>query len=427
MLTVMRRTASRWSLLGRLRLMPPVIRLLVLTELAFNIGFYLVLPYLASHLVDDLAIAGWAVGLVLGLRTFSQQGMFFVGGLLTDRFGAKPMVLIGCAVRVSGFVVLGLTGTFAGVLVGVVLTGFAAALFSPAVEASLAHEAESLERTGTASRSDVFALSAVCGQIGAVVGPLLGVLLLGTGFRRSCLVAATGFLLLGIALSRWLPASVGPRASSSPAWRKVLGNRRFMLFAVGYSGYLFSYNQLYLALPLELHRISGNDALGWLFALASVMIVLGQLPLTAWGRRRLGRTRGIATGLALMAAGFAVVAVGVVLPGTSVWPAVVLVMLLTTGQMLAVPFAKDLVPRLADNRHLGAHFGMLASMGGVAVLLGSTATGQLFDRWPSSPIPWLFLAAVPAVCAVALGLLFRHLPRTEELVTRPHGVEVGPR
>ncbi|MDQ4117781.1 MAG: MFS transporter, partial [Actinomycetota bacterium] len=72
-------------------------RLLVLTQLAFNVGFYMVLPYLATHLAEDLGLAAALVGLVLGLRTFSQQGMFVVGGTLADRYGAKPVVLAGCA------------------------------------------------------------------------------------------------------------------------------------------------------------------------------------------------------------------------------------------------------------------------------------------------------------------------------------------
>ncbi len=38
--------------------------------------------------------------------------------------------------------------------------------------------------------------------------------------------------------------------------------------------------------------------------------------------------------------------------------------------MLLVPSAKDLVPRFAEESTLGAHYGALATAGGVAVLLG---------------------------------------------------------
>ncbi len=35
-------------------------------------------------------MAGRLVGFVLGLRTFSQQGLFVIGGALADRYGSGP-------------------------------------------------------------------------------------------------------------------------------------------------------------------------------------------------------------------------------------------------------------------------------------------------------------------------------------------------
>ncbi|WP_445277729.1 MFS transporter, partial [Streptomyces sp. DSM 41033] len=123
----------------------PYLRLLTATQFAFNTGFYAVLPYLAAHLGDGLGMAGWLVGLVLGLRTFSQQGLFVVGGALTDRYGPRPVVLTGCVLRIAGFCWLAQAGSTATVIGAVLLIGFAAALFSPAVEsetamAAVAHE-----------------------------------------------------------------------------------------------------------------------------------------------------------------------------------------------------------------------------------------------------------------------------------------------
>jgi MFS family permease len=399
-----------WAALRRLRDLPGVMRLLVATQLAFNIGFYLVLPYLAGHLATDLALGGAVVGLVLGLRTFSQQGLFVVGGTLADRFGAKPVILAGCALRVAGFVLLGLATTLPGVLGGAVLTGFAAALFSPAVESALAAEAGGLEQAGDVRRSDVFALFAVAGEIGAVTGPLLGAALLAVDFQLVCLVAAVVFLIIGIAHAWVLPARPAAHAAEPvlAGWREVLGNRTFLLFAAGYSGYLLCYNQLYLALPFELRRATGDEtALGPLFALASLMIVLGQLPVASWARTRLGHGRGLVVGFAVMSAAFlAVVALRSV--AWALVPAIALVVLLTAGQMLVVPLAQDLVPRLAGERRLGSYFGVLSSAGGLAVLVGSAATGALLDAsraWP--PVPWLALAVVPLVGAAVLGRMAR--------------------
>ncbi|GAA4694542.1 MFS transporter [Pseudonocardia yuanmonensis] len=369
-----------------------------------------VLPYLATHLAEDLALAGGVVGLVLGLRTFSQQGLFVVGGALADRWGAKPVVLTGCGLRVAGFVLLGVATALPGVLAGALLTGFAAALFSPAVESSLAREAGALEEVGGVARADVFAMFAVSGQIGSVVGPLVGTALLLVDFRLACLVAGGAFVLILAAHAAWLPHRPAPHAGEPilAGWAEVLANRRFLAFAAGYSGYLLCYNQLYLALPAELTRATGGQgALGWLFVLASVMVSVGQLPVTRWARRR-GGLRPLVLGFVLMTAAFAVVAVAVAALPPALWPAVAFVVLLTAGQMLAVPIAQDLVPRLAAERRLGAHFGVLSSAGGLAVLVGSTGAGALLDPAVAPPVvAWVVLAAVPLLSAVVIGRLAR--------------------
>jgi hypothetical protein len=73
-----------------------------------------------------------------------------------------------------------------------------------------------------------------------------------------------------------------------------------------------------------------------------------------------------------------------------------MVVLLTAGEMLAVPVAQDLC------------FGVLSSAGGTAVLIGSTVVGALLDPAVAAPaVPWLVLASVPAVSAVIIGLLAR--------------------
>jgi MFS family permease len=321
------------------------------------------------------------------------------------------VILAGCALRVLGFVLLGIATGLAGALAGALLTGFAAALFSPAVESTLAREAGERQEAGGLARTDVFAMFAVSGQVGSVVGPLVGTALLLVDFRLACLVAAAAFVLIGLAHLRWLPRREAAHAGERmlAGWTEVLANRRFLAFAAGYSGYLLCYNQLYLALPAELGRATGSRvALGWLFVLASVLVIVGQVPATRWARG-IGGTRAIVLGFGLMAASFAVVAVTTVLPiPPSAWPAVVFVALLTAGQMLAVPMAQDLVPRLAGERRLGAYFGVLSSAGGIAVLLGSTAVGALLDPAVAPPVvPWLVLTAVPLLSAGTIAALAR--------------------
>lgn len=126
-----------FSLRPAATLWPPV---LLGSQFVFNIGFYAVVPFLALFLRDDMLLSGGLIGLILGLRTFSQQGMFILGGTLADRYGAKAIILAGCVVRVAGFLLLACGASLWPIILGACLTGVGGALFSPSIEALLARE-----------------------------------------------------------------------------------------------------------------------------------------------------------------------------------------------------------------------------------------------------------------------------------------------
>jgi hypothetical protein len=92
-------------------------------------------------------------------------------------------------------------------------------------------------------------------------------------------------------------------------------------------------------------------------------------------------------------------------------PAACFVTLLTMGQMLLVPSAKDMIPQFATPSMLGAHYGALATAGGIAVLAGNFLLGSQLDRalTPSTDAiyPWLQLAVFPLLSAIALFFICR--------------------
>jgi len=160
------RGGRRRGSLAMLAVLPVPLRLVIVTQFAFNVGFYLVVPFIAAHLAKDLLLAEWIIGLLLGLRTFSQQGMFFLGGALADRFGIKNTILVGCIIRICGFLTLAAADEVFGVMVGVILIGFAAALFSPAVESAIVAWAGEAESDGVAPREEVIGLELMASASG---------------------------------------------------------------------------------------------------------------------------------------------------------------------------------------------------------------------------------------------------------------------
>ncbi|MDX8053691.1 MFS transporter [Lentzea sp. BCCO 10_0798] len=397
------------------------VRLLLINQFSINVGFYMLMPYLAMHLSGALALTAWAVGLVLGVRNFSQQGMFLIGGTLADRLGYKPLIVAGCALRTVGFAVLGFADGLPALIVASAATGFAGALFNPAVRAYVAHDAGP-------RRVEAFALFNVFYQTGILVGPIIGLVLTGVTFRLTCLVAAGVFAVLTLLQIKALPAREPDREARGTSvlrdWREVLGNRRFILFALVMAGsYVLSF-QVYLALPLEARRLAGSDAEGTalvagLFAVSGILTIASQLRITSWCRERWGRDRSLAVGLVLMSAAFVPPVLTAASPSglgaLAYVPLVLSASLLALATAVVFPFEMDIIVSLSGEKLVATHYGLYNTIVGVGILVGNLSTGVALDlsRSVNAPsTPWWGLAALGVFCAWCLHLLSRPVPAT---------------
>jgi predicted MFS family arabinose efflux permease len=414
------------GLLTQVRSYERSVQLLMVNQFTINLGFYMLMPYLAAHLSGTLGLAGWIVGLVLGVRNFSQQGMFLVGGTLADRLGYKPMIVAGCVLRTLGFATLGLVDSLPALLAASAATGLAGALFNPAVRAYLAADAG--ER-----RVEAFALFNVFYQAGILLGPLAGMVLTGVDFRITCLVSAGIFALLSVVQIRALPArraedakrqDNGGGKSVLAQWRAIIANRPFLLFSLAMIGsYVLSF-QVYLALPLEVRRLggdgeSGTAAVALLFAVSGLSTILGQTRVTAWCKARYETGQALVRGLAVMGLAFVPLLMATAVPvpksGIGLWllaalPPTLAALLLAVGTMIAYPFEMDTIVRLSGDRLVATHYGLYNTICGVGITIGNLGTGAALDaaRAAGLPaLPWITLSVLGLACAAALYGLHR--------------------
>jgi hypothetical protein len=412
------------------------VRLLVVNQFGINLGFYMLMPYLANHLAGGLGMAAWTVGLVLGVRTLSQQGLFLLGGTLADRLGYRPMIIAGCALRTVGFALLGLVSSLPALLVASAATGLAGTLFNPAVRAYIA--ADSGPR-----RIEAFAMFNVFYQAGILVGPVVGLALITLDFRMVCLTAAGIFALLTVLQWRALPARTvdrdpdraGGLAGVVADWKHVVANRAFLLFSLAMiTSYVLS-QQIYLTLPLQAAQVLGADVgidgdtgSSVLFAASAVVAIVGQVRVTAWAKARFSAGRSVTLGVALMGAAFLPLLAAAPWTSTTAGtpssltaaaaalaPAVLATVLLTLGTVLAYPFEMDTIVTLAGGRLVGTHYGFYSTLSGIGITLGNIGTGVVWGAGQTNGWPWLVwtvCAATGAAGTAALALLLRagHLP-----------------
>ncbi|MFC5185521.1 MFS transporter [Actinomadura harenae] len=403
------------------------VQVLLVNQVGINIGFYMLMPFLAAYLTGPAGLSAAMAGLVLGIRNFSQQGMFLIGGTVADRLGYRPAIIAGCGLRVLGFAAFAASTTPAVLIGAAVLTGLAGALFNPAARAYVAVEAAD-------RRTEAFAVFNVFYQLGILIGPLAGLALLGSGFRAVCMAAALIFAVLtGLQLA-FLPARrpTGPdtltegRRPVLTDWRRAAGDRAFTAFAVSMlASYALSF-QVYLGLPLEIQRLTGHQhAVVVVFAVQAVLALAGQVRLTTWCTARYRPGQVIWRGLAVMAAAFAPMAAAAALPaaGGGGRPAglveaamplgliLAAAVLLAVGTMLVFPFEMTVLTTLGPPHLLGTYYGVYNLASGIGILTGNLLSGAALDaaRTHGMPaLPWLALTAVGAVSALAVAALDRH-------------------
>lgn len=391
-----------WRLI---RSFPPAVQVLLVNQLGVNTGFYLLIPYLAGYLGHDLGMSAVLVGVVLGVRNLSQQGLFLLGGSAADRLGARGVIVAGCALRAVGFGLFAFGTSLSVLLLASVLSGLAGALFNPAVRAYLTQEAND-------RRAEAFSLFNIFASTGALLGPLLGSALLAVGFRLSAVVAAVVFALLTVAQVAVLPIRrvEQPKTSVLTDWRGVLTNRRFLAFTGALTGMFALQNQLYLVLPMQAERLTGwSGAVAVIFLVSTAATLALQVRITELVQRRWRRGASIAVGLGLMGAGFAATAVAAaVVPATPaagtgeisarIAPVLVTALLLAFGVMLAQPFVYELIPSFGRPELSGTYFGVFYLVSGVTAAAGNALIGWLTDL-SGDEWPWL-----PSTLCVLIGL-----------------------
>lgn len=396
---------------------PTSVRLLIVNQFGVNVGFYMLIPYIAIYLTNDLGVSAAITGLVLGVRTMAQQGLMLLGGSLADRVGFRPVIIAGLAFRSVAFGSLAAFNSVGGVFSAVILTGLAGALFAPAVRAYISAEAED-------RRAEAFALFNVFHNAGMFVGPLLGAVFIALDFRLLAIGGAITFAILAIAQLFRLPHRpvIPTEQSMWQDWMRVLRDRGFLIFTLCASPIFAMHNQFYLTLPLKATEVTGipsSNAL--IFAVAATVTIFLQVPVVTWCRRHWAPGTALSVGLLTTGLAFTPLAIfDFVRPGGTeqtmalimlgLVPVVLTTALLGLGETMNQPFASDRTGAMAPLDLSGTYFGMFTMTSGLAATVANFGVGHIYDvgaEWDQPALPWLVLCLLGLAGAAGMFALQR--------------------
>lgn len=358
---------ARPTLRANLRGMPREVWVLYTGAFVNRLGTF-VLPFITLYLTSrGYSVPQAGLGLAAyGLGAIGAQG---AGGLLADRIGRRNTIVLsmlgGAAFTLS---LIWIHGLWPIVLV-VMLLGFVAELYRPASSALIA------DLVAPDARVAAFSAYRMMLNIGWACGLALGGVLAAHSYNLLFVGDAITSGVFGIIATTAIPH--GTRTTKHEerhlvgAGRSIRADKGFLLFlaAVFVTAAIYMQN----ASTFALHVVDlghSTKVYGLLQAMNGVLVVLFELPISAWTQHR-QRTHMIALGAVLVGLGFAELAFVKAVPGL-----LAMVVIWTLGEIIESPatsaFVADRAPDHARGRYQGALGMMYAAAAVVGPLIGTS-------------------------------------------------------
>jgi MFS family permease len=361
--------------------MPGQFRLLVGGSLLTSTGIAIAYPFLTLYLNSHLGVPMDRIGLAFIGSALGALVAQTLAGPIADRFGRKPVMLVGLFAQ--SCVCIGYTqaATFEQFALLMTFSGFFGSFFQPASSAMV------VDLVGVERRAEAFGLMRIATNLGFVIGPSLGGFLAVRSYTALFAATATALMLYMVILlffaRETLPAS-GSRIRFqgwSGGYGRLLTDRPFMMLIVASLLTTVAYAQLSTTLPVYLKQQVGiaESGYGLLMALNGGLVVLLQLPTSRLVQHR-DRAFMLSAGALCYAIGIGAMGWWRELPMFALSMAVV-----TIGEMMIAPVASaevaDLAPDHMRARYM-AMFGLTWSIGyGVGPTLGGAVMVHLGAHW----------------------------------------------
>jgi MFS family permease len=324
--------------------------------------------YFQSLYLERLGADPVRIGFILGVMSIAMLSAHIPAGYLADRIGRRPLIWASWALGATAGVVMGLARSLDSFTAGLLLYGVTMFVMAPMNSYITAAR-------GSLSPGRAITLVSACYSVGAVIGPLLGGAIADrSGNLRLTYQIAACIFILSTFIVLFIRAQ--PREAPHPA-----ENIRSLLTNIPYRKFLavvfLAVFATYLAQPLsnnylhQVHRLTFSQIgqLGSVMAMGVVVLnlILGHLE----------ARRGFVLAQACVGAFTLLISRGTGLP----WFVTGFFMLggFRTVRALAAAQTRELVRQ----SQIGLAYGLLETVGALALMLASPLAGLLFKQDPT--------------------------------------------
>ncbi|MBW8740549.1 MAG: MFS transporter [Streptomyces turgidiscabies] len=367
-----------------------------------------VATFMAIYLTLDRGYSASYAGLVVALHGLGGVVSSIGGGVMTDRLGRRPTLLIAQSSTAFSVALLGFVHDPVAIPAVAFLVGMASNASRPAVQAMIADIVRPEDRVRAFSLNYWainlgFAVSATGAGFIAEVSYAAG-FLVEAGMTLACAVV----VFVKLPESRPAHTTKEERAEASVGLGTVLRDGRFM----GVVGLCFLvaliFQQGALGLPIAMGAAGFTPAdFGMVIAVNGVLIVALQIPVTRFIEHRDPR-RLLALSSLLAGYGFGLTAfagsVGVFVLTVCVW---------TLAEIVNAPTQTGLVVRLSPVHGRGRYQGMYTMSWSVAGLVAPLMSGFVIDHFGAEWL-WALCAVIGTVAGAGYWALMGRVPGEDD-------------
>jgi MFS family permease len=384
-----------WRGLGGL---PREVWLLFATNLIDRAGM-MVLPFLVLYLTRERGFSLARAGSMLAVYGASAIVFGPIGGRLSDRIGALPVMRASLISSGCVLLLFPVAKSFTAVAAMTVLWAGCSQLFRPASLAAIAHVAPPEQRR------QAYALNRLAINLGMSIGPALGGFLATVSFRAMFTVDAVTTLIAGtvLALTPWRAFS-GVNSEPQPSSADHVGpatifhDKRFLVFLGGVItvGIVFFQHESALPLYLVQYLHLSPAFYGMLFTINTLLIVALEVPINT-ATIHVPNVRLLAIGCMLFAIGFG--ALGLIASAAGV---IATVVVWTFGEMLLFPATSSHLAEIAPENRRGVYMGAYTMSLSISLTVGPWMGTQLLAVIGPVQV-WFVMFALGALAAVLMA------------------------
>ncbi|GAA3981599.1 MFS transporter [Streptomyces sp. NBC_01352] len=373
-----------------------------------------VATFMALYLTLDRGYSASYAGLVASLHGLGGVVSSLVGGVMADRIGRRPTLLVAQASTAVSVALLGFVHHPVAIAGVAFLVGMASNASRPAVQAMMADIVRPEDRVRA------FSLNYWAINLGFAISSMGAGFIAEVSYRAGFLIEAGMTMACAVVVFLKLPESRPQRVPTEKpvddvGLGTVLRDGRFMS-VVGLSFLVaLIFQQGAVGLPVAMGEAGFTPAdYGMAIAVNGVLIVVLQIPVTRFIEHRDAKRLLVVSSL-LAGYGFGLTAfagsLGVFALTVCVW---------TLGEMINAPTQTGLVVRLSPVNGRGRYQGMYTLSWAVAALVAPLMSGVVIDRFGAEWL-WGLCAVVGTVAAVGFGTLMRRLPAEGAAVAEAPG------